>query len=186
MMFKRRVARTPIERVSALVWPTTSWSRSARYTLHRIVRLRTSPHAIALGAAAGVFVACTPLLGAQMLLAALLAVVVRASVPAALLATFVGNPLSWPVIWGATYAAGAVMLGDVAALEAAELGDRLDLVLRAGSAQSPEALAAVGGVLWPFLKAMLAGSVPVGLVLAVAIYYMIRPMARAFAARRAT
>ena len=121
-----------------------------------------------------------------MLLAALLAVMVRASVPAALLATFVGNPLSWPVIWGVTYAAGALMLGDVGALEAAELGDRINLVLQAGSTQSPEMLAAAGGVLWPLLKAMPAGSLPVGLVLAVAIYYMIRPMARAIAGRRRT
>ena len=65
------------------------------------MRLKASPHQIALGGAAGVFAAFTPFLGAQMALAAVLAAVCRASVPAALLGTFVGNPLSWPAIWAA-------------------------------------------------------------------------------------
>lgn len=184
MLFGRRVPQTLSERLRVWLWPRRSWRRSGRYVMIRILRVRASPHAIALGCAAGVFASVTPLLGMQMLLAAFVALVVRASVPAALLATFFGNPLSWPAIWGATYMAGALMLGEAAALEAGDIGDRMEMVWQAGMAQSPEVVAIASALLWPLLKPMLAGSVPIGLVLAVAIYYMIRSMAWSLQDRR--
>ncbi|MGE0856516.1 MAG: hypothetical protein AB7L18_10570, partial [Hyphomicrobiaceae bacterium] len=39
-------------------------------------------------------------------------------------------------------------------------------------------------VLWPFMKPMLAGSLPVGLLVGVFIYYMMRATTRATQARR--
>ena len=35
----------------------------------------------------------------------------RVNIPAALLGTFAGNPLSWPAMWIASYVAGSWMLG---------------------------------------------------------------------------
>ena len=66
------------------------------YYWRRILRVRATPHEVALGCAAGVFAACTPFLGFQMALAGALAFLLRVSIPAALLGTFIGNPLSWP------------------------------------------------------------------------------------------
>ena len=81
------------------------------YYWRRILRVRATPHEVALGCAAGVFAACTPFLGFQMALAGALAFLLRVSIPAALIGTFVGNPLSWPAIWSASYIAGVWVLG---------------------------------------------------------------------------
>ena len=160
MLFKRRTPPSIAERIRVWLWPRRSWSRSLRYVLYRIVRLRTNPHALALGCAAGVFAACTPLIGGQMVLATLLAYALRANVPAAILATFFGNPLSWPVIWAATYVAGAHMIGDGAAASVGELHSRVDLLWDAMLGQSPEMIAAAAAFVWPIFKPMLAGSLP--------------------------
>lgn len=185
MLFKRRVPPSIAERIRVWLWPRRSWSRSLRYVLYRIVRLRTNPHALALGCAAGVFAACTPLIGGQMVLATLLAFSMRANVPAAILATFFGNPVSWPVIWAATYVAGAHMIGEGSAASVGELHSRVDLLLDAVLGQSPEMVAAAAAFVWPIFKPMLAGSLPIGLVAGVLIYYMMRGAARAVQKRRA-
>jgi len=87
------------------------WLAHVRLGTRRLSRLRASPHEIALGCAAGAFISITPLLGFQTLLAIALAGLLRASIPAAVLGTFVGNPLSWPFIWASTYAMGLQIVG---------------------------------------------------------------------------
>ncbi len=184
MLFKRRVPPSVAELIRVWLWPRRSWSRSLRYVLYRIVRLRTNPHALALGCAAGVFAACTPLIGGQMVLATLLAYAMRANVPAAILATFFGNPLSWPVIWAATYVAGAHMIGEGATTTVGELHSRVGVLWDAVLGQSPEMIAAAAAFVWPIFKPMLAGSLPIGLAAGVLIYYMMRAAARAVQQRR--
>ncbi|MGD9669679.1 MAG: DUF2062 domain-containing protein [Hyphomicrobiaceae bacterium] len=184
MLFKRRQPPSFAERIRVWLWPRRSWSRSLRYVLYRIVRLRANPHSLALGCAAGVFAACTPLIGGQIVLAALLALALRANVPAAILATFFGNPLSWPVIWASTYVAGAHMIGESANASVGELHSRVDLLLDTVLGQSPEMVAAAAAFVWPIFKPMLAGSLPIGLAAGVLIYYMMRAAARAVQARR--
>lgn len=184
MLFKRRQPAGFGERVRVWLWPRRSWSRSLRYVLARIVRLRANAHSLALGCAAGVFVSCTPLIGGQIVLAAMLALALRASVPAAMLATFFGNPLSWPLIWPATYLAGAHMLGGAVNVSAAELMARIELLRSALDSQSPELIAAASAFAAPVLLAMLAGSLPIGLAAGVAIYYMMRTAARTAQSRR--
>ena len=90
------------------MWPRRSLSRSLQYFWKRILRLRATPHAIAAGVAAGAFAAFLPFLGLHVLIAAGLAWVLRGNMIAAALGTAaVGNPLSYPLIWAATYAGGA-------------------------------------------------------------------------------
>lgn len=185
MMFKRRIRPNILERFRVWLWPRRSWSRSFRYVLYRIVRLRTTPHALALGCAAGVFAACTPLLGGQIILATLLAVALRASVPAAILATFFGNPLSWPLIWPATYVAGAHLIGEGTTASVGELGMRIDSLWQALLGQSPEMVAAAAAFVWPLFKPMLAGSLPIGFAAGVSIYYIMRGAARTLEVNRA-
>lgn len=184
MLFKRRMPPSIAERIRVWLWPRRSWSRSLRYVLYRIVRLRTNPHALALGCAAGVFAACTPLIGGQIVLAVLLAFTLRANVPAAILATFFGNPLSWPVIWAATYVAGAHLIGEGSIASVGELQSRVDILWEAVLGQSPEMVAAAAAFIWPVFKPMLAGSLPIGLAAGILIYYMMRAAARAVQQRR--
>jgi uncharacterized protein (DUF2062 family) len=78
--------------------------------LRAIVTWRNSPEAIALGASVGVFVAFTPTVGAQMILAALIATFLRANRPAAIVASWLANPLTVPPLFAFTYFIGTWML----------------------------------------------------------------------------
>lgn len=78
----------------------------SRKALRSIVSLHGSPRDIALGAAIGVFVAFTPTIGFQMLIAALLATLVRANRPAAVIPPWITNPLTIPPIFALTYWVG--------------------------------------------------------------------------------
>ncbi len=111
MIFSRREKQPLSERMRVYVWPRRSWTRSAAYIKKRVLRLRATPHAIAAGFAAGVFASFTPMMGFHFLIAALLALVTRGSIIASAFGTFIGNPLTFPLIWGTTYAFGANILG---------------------------------------------------------------------------
>ena len=111
MLFRRREAESWLERVRIHLWPRRSFSRSGRYVVYRLRRLSESPHAVALGFAVGVFSATTPFLGTHMVMAALIAWIVGGSIVAAVLGTFLGNPLTYPLLWYSTYQIGNLMLG---------------------------------------------------------------------------
>lgn len=184
MLFARRLEPGFFERLRVAMWPRRSWGRSARYVRLRLVRLQASPHRVALGAAAGIFAAFTPFLGAQMLLAVLLAAVLRASVPAALLGTFIGNPLSWPAIWAGTYAAGCFIMGTDAVAHAAEIERRFGMLSEAVRSGSVENLEGAAEVAAPLLMPMIAGSVPLGLAIALLFYWGLRRAVAAAQIRR--
>ncbi len=81
--------------------------RRLRRLARWILRLRGSPEAVGLGVAIGTFVAFTPTIGFQMLLAALLATLLNANRPAALVPVWITNPLTIPPIYGFTYWVGS-------------------------------------------------------------------------------
>ena len=111
MVFRRR-DRRPLWRVVAdLLWPRSGWMRAFYYVQHRVRRLPDAPHRIARGIFAGVFVCFTPLFGLHFFLAALIAWVIRGNVLAALLATFVGNPLTFLPIAALSLQTGYFLLG---------------------------------------------------------------------------
>ncbi|MEM6618592.1 MAG: DUF2062 domain-containing protein [Pseudomonadota bacterium] len=110
-MFKRRNQRTWTESVVETVYPRTGWRRAFEYIGHRIKRLPDSAHKIAVGIACGVFVTFSPLFGLHFFLAAFLAFLLRGNILASLLATFVGNPVTFPLIAAISYRTGLVMMG---------------------------------------------------------------------------
>ena len=67
-----------------------------------------SNYAIASGVACGAMVSFTPLLGLHFLLAIMFAFLIRGNLIAALTGTFVGNPITFPFIWGLIYNVGAL------------------------------------------------------------------------------
>lgn len=180
MLFRRRVPPTYLERLRTWLWPRRSWSRSARYFVRRLKRMQASPHQVALGCAAGVFVSITPLLGTQMVLAVILAFLIRANIPAALIGTFFGNPISWPLIWGGTYVAGCYMLGVENVLTLSGIEYYLLGFVDALATWSPEVIEHAVSLVWPVLRPMLAGSLPLGLITACVIYYTLRPIIAAY------
>ncbi len=170
MLFKRREAESFLERMRVHLWPRRSWSRSSRYVVYRLRRLSDTPHAVALGFAAGVFAALTPFIGTHLLLALLLAWVLGGSIVGAVLGTFFGNPLTYPLIWYATYRVGNFMLGGG--------GETHEIDLSAGIFQSSL------DQLWPILKPMALGSIPLGLAFAALSYVLVKPMVVAYKNRR--
>ncbi|MEX1119354.1 MAG: DUF2062 domain-containing protein [Terrimicrobiaceae bacterium] len=71
---------------------------------------RLDPHRLAAGAALGAFFAMIPV-PFQMLGAGLLAVLTRVNLPAALVATWVSNPLTLPIFLWLQYRTGSFLLG---------------------------------------------------------------------------
>jgi uncharacterized protein (DUF2062 family) len=77
----------------------------------RLNRLPGTPDSIARGVFVGAFTAFTPFFGLHFVLAAILAKLMRGNVLAALLATFVGNPLTYVPIAVISLKAGHFILG---------------------------------------------------------------------------
>ena len=65
-----------------------------------------SNYAISSGFACGSMVSFTPLLGLHFILALFFAYLIRGNLIAALIGTVVGNPLTFPFIWGLIYKVG--------------------------------------------------------------------------------
>ena len=154
------------------------------YYWRRILRVRATPHEVALGYAVGVFAACTPFLGFQTVLALALALVLRVSTPAALIGTFIGNPISWPAIWSASYISGAWLLGLDPAYAAEHFSESANAVGATLMAPTPEAFGAAVQNLSPIVEPMVVGGLFVGLIAAVFSYYPTRRAVRVFQKRR--
>ncbi len=111
MVFKRRDRRGILRSVWEMIYPRGGWIRAYEYVKHRLRRLPGTPEAIARGLAMGVFISFTPLFGLHMIFAALLALVFRGSIIAALLGTFFGNPLTYVPIAAMSLGTGYAILG---------------------------------------------------------------------------
>jgi uncharacterized protein len=159
--------------------------RWAAYYWRRLVRVRATPHEVALGCAMGVFVAFTPFIGFQMLLAGFLAYVLRVSIPAAMLGTFAGNPLSWPAMWASSYLAGAWILGvEPAAVTAEQLIVSAAVLNRALTELTPGSIDNAVLFFAPVVKPMIYGSLLMGLIAAAGSYYPTHRAVRVFQKRR--
>ncbi|MBZ4021060.1 hypothetical protein CKO11_01105 [Rhodobacter sp. TJ_12] len=106
MVFKRRNKRSWQAVLRDSLWPRGGWARAFTYIRHRLNRLPDPPHRIARGIFIGIFVSFTPLFGIHLIVAAVLAKLVRGNVLASLFATVIGNPLTFPLI-----ALSAIKLG---------------------------------------------------------------------------
>ena len=110
-MFGRRNPLTLAQRFLLWIWPERGWRRQSAYIAHRIKRLPGTPSRIAAGFACGVAVSFTPFVGFHFILAAFLAVIMRANIIASAIGTAIGNPWTFPFIWLWTYNIGLWLLG---------------------------------------------------------------------------
>lgn len=110
-MFKRRTPKSYLQIVGEAFWPRGGWRRASIYVVHRLRRLPDPAHRISRGIFAGVFVSFTPFYGLHFLTAWLVAWVLRGNILAALLATFFGNPITFPIIATVSVELGSWMLG---------------------------------------------------------------------------
>ncbi|MGR3542093.1 MAG: DUF2062 domain-containing protein [Hasllibacter sp.] len=144
-MFRRRDPRSYARTAAEALWPRGGWARAITYMKHRLRRLPDPPDRIARGVMAGVIACFTPLFGLHFVLALGLAKLLRGNMPAALLGTFFGNPLTYLPIAYVSLGTGRVLLG------------RRDEAGPTGSLR--EAFAAAGGDLWANVTAAFTGDV---------------------------
>lgn len=111
MIFKRRDPKPFFRQLAELIWPRGGWARAFHYVKHRMRRLPDSPERIARGIWCGVFITFSPLFGFHFFAAVFLAKLMKGNILAALMATFVGNPLTFVFIALASLKSGHWILG---------------------------------------------------------------------------
>ncbi len=171
MLFQRRTPPTRLQKMRVAVWPRASWSRSFRYYGKRVLRLSASPDAVARGFAAGAFASFTPLMGFHFMLAAACAFLIRGNLIASALGTAVGNPLTFPFIWAATYKLGHLILGS----------SPHEIARREGATEHGfNLLEQSFDTLWPVIKPMMIGGIPLGLVCGALCYVIVFQSVRTY------
>ncbi len=191
MVFKRRTPRTFLQRLGQLFYPRGGWGRAASYIWHRMRRLPDEPQRIARGMFAGILASFTPLFGFHFLIAALIGYAVRANILASLLATFLGNPLTFPFIAGSALGTGNWLLGYEGNLNFPQI---MAAFSRAGSELWHNLVAVVSGepTHWSslarfyervFLPYLVGGIIP-GTLTGLVGYFVTVPLVRAYQARR--
>ena len=192
MVFRRREKRSWLRIAAELLWPRGGWGRAAQYVQHRLRRLPDKPDRIARGIFAGVFVSFTPLYGLHFVAAAVVAKIMNGNILAALLATFFGNPLTFPLIAWASLSLGTWILGIERRV------DEADTLARKFSAAAGDLWHNLGAVFtdaeahWDglnrfffevFFPYFVGGILP-GIVAATISYYLARPLITAYQNRR--
>jgi uncharacterized protein (DUF2062 family) len=191
-VFKRR-DKLPVWRVVLrALWPKGGWGRAAIYVKHRLRRLPDTPRKISRGIMAGGFTTFTPLYGVHFVLAALLAILFRGNVMAALLGTFFGNPLTYVPIAVVSLNLGHWMLGTEPSTEVDEsifgkfVGSGEDLFLNSWYALTGQPVSWDATILfwndvfWPWT----IGGIAPGIVTGIAAYAVSLPLIEAYQRRR--
>jgi uncharacterized protein (DUF2062 family) len=168
-VFRRRVELSWIGKMRAALAPVKGWRRGFAYAGYRVRRLPDTPHRIALGFACGVMASFTPFFTLHFVIAALLALTLRANVLASALGTFVGNPLTFPFIAWASLEVGDLLIGSPVEAEAFHIATVFT-----------DVSAFLDRVFLPYL---VGGCLP-GLAAAVAAYLLVRPVVAAYQSRR--
>ncbi len=183
-MFKRRDKVSVFRRIGDFFWPRSGWSRSSRYLFHRLARISGTPYSLAAGFACGAAISFTPFVGLHFILAAILALIMRANVVSSAIGTAVGNPWTFPFIWFWIYKLGTWMGADgtggtpnhldFAAIFAAMMESflRFDLAYLAES-------------VWPVWWPMFIGSLPTVLVIWFLFFIPLRNLIDTYQANRA-
>lgn len=132
-----------------------------------------SPEAIARGTALGLFVAFTPTIGFQVLLAAALAPLLRANVPAAVAMVWVTNPATVGPAFALTYRVGRLVWGGPAApLAEREIEDAIDEMAEHEVLESWDRLADLLATGQAIVVPLLIGGVIVGGTLGLLAYVL--------------
>ncbi|WBU62929.1 DUF2062 domain-containing protein [Paracoccus aerodenitrificans] len=191
-MFKRRKPRSYSQMATEMIYPRGGWLRAGQYVLHRLRRLPDQPHRIGRGVAAGTFVSFTPLYGLHFLAAAGIAWILGGNILAALLGTFVGNPITFPFIaYGSTWLGREILglHGDMSpkmifnefADATAQIWQNIEAVFGPEKTHWDRLESFFQDIFLPYL----VGGVILGTIAGVAMHYLTVPLIRAYHRRRA-
>lgn len=182
MVFKRRKPKGYLESVGAFFYPRGGWARASRYIVHRLRRLPDPAHKISRGIACGVFASFSPFYGFHFVTAGIAAWLLRGNILAALLATFFGNPITFPFIAAISVELGTLMLGRPHvppqeilvgfSLATIELWGNFSAIFTAEVAQWHRLAAFFDRIFLPYL----IGGIAPGIVAGLAAYFMANPI----------
>ncbi len=110
MLFKRKNEPTFIEKTKNFIYPKKGFIRAYKYLFKRITRIPDKTHSIAIGVACGIGISMTPFVGLQILLTTLFCFILRGNILAGIIATAIGNPITFPFIWIGSYKLGAYIM----------------------------------------------------------------------------
>ncbi len=165
------------------LWPRGGWRRSSYYIFHRMARLPGTPYSLAAGFACGAAISFTPFVGLHFVLAAILALTIRANILSSAIGTAVGNPWTFPFIWIWVYEIGLWMgVGNpkntTEAIDFIALfGTMMEAFLRFDMAHLLEAV-------WPVWWPMFVGSIPTGILVWLLFYLPLKPMVNSYQINR--
>jgi uncharacterized protein (DUF2062 family) len=174
-----------------IFYPKGGWRRAASYVAHRLRRLPDTPERIAIGVGAGIAISFTPLFGFHFVGAVLIAWIFRGNFFAAILATFFGNPLTFPIIVAVSLEFGNLLLGKGAGMHFPQVmsafgGASAELTANIGAifGQSTAHWAQIGVFFRLVFLPYLLGGVIVGSVAGVVGYMVSLPLIQAYQKRR--
>jgi uncharacterized protein (DUF2062 family) len=170
MPFRRRVPLTWKHHLHDWIWPRIGLRRALKVHWHRLRRLPGTPASIARGFAWGIGVSMNPVVGTHMILSAIGARLTGGSIVAAVIATFAINPWTAPPVWFGTYYIGRLMEGGAPKRVPPFIAMFRGLV-EAVWGLNPHLFATQ---VWPILRPMILGSIPVGIVVGFVSYAVLR------------
>jgi uncharacterized protein len=192
LVFRRRNPRSTLGWVREMIYPKGGFRRATQYLIHRMRRLPDEPHRIARGVFAGAFVSFPPIFGIQMLSAGLLAWAIRGNILAAVLSTFLSNPLTTPFVAIASLELGHWMLGidqplDFVTLVAAfaNAGTELWSNITAAFSHREAHWDSLAVFFRTIYLPLFVGSIIPSLLIAVVSYWVTFPLVRAYQRLRA-
>lgn len=149
------------------------WNQ-AKQIVFRILHADDGPHRIAWGVAVGMFVAWTPTIGAQMVIAAALAWLLRGNVAAAAAVVWVTNPYTMVPVYWFNYVIGTMLVGGPP-LNLAWFEDLIhNDSHRAWLDYMAFAYQKLAEVFWPMWVGSVAAAIPIAAASYAATYYAIR------------
>ena len=192
MVFKRRKNLSIMKKIREGILPEKGWSRAIEYMMARIKRLPDSPKNISFGVAIGVFVSFSPFFGIHVLLAFIIARFLRVNILAAILGTFMGNPISFPIIAALNFNVGDLFvdvssearLGKSFLDQLVEvfyaLSKNLSMILRGDRTDFSTIIDFFYGIFLPYL----VGGLILGLAASIISYFIVLPTIVMYRARK--
>ncbi len=158
---------------------SSQWAR-LKQAFIGILHLDDTPHSIALGVAIGTFVAYQPIVGAQMIVGAIVFRAIGANVVASLPLAWITNPLTMLPIYYGTYRLGAVFTGSHVSYE--EFSQVINEFMQVGAWEAMKsALVLLGDLFWP----MVLGGAIVGIVNGALFYVLMLRLVRRYQRHKA-
>jgi len=158
-----------------------------RPLLRWVIRLRSSPKAIAGGLGLGTFIAFTPTVGVQLILALIFATFLNLNRPAAMIPVWITNPITVAPIYTFNYWLGGRMV------EGPPLSEVSGLFIDIGSTMAhlkfweiKEQFLAVLHMGKDILVPLLVGSIAIGTVIGLAAYIFSLKLLNIFFSRRSS